>query len=83
MTEREARTENDVASGLILRISKGFHRRNYNIYIDFYLLPGIIKILKPAAHEHKVLIQFYRPPKKYSSADPVPLTLLKNNGLKN
>ncbi len=36
MTEREASTENDVASELILRISKGFHRIKTFIFIFLF-----------------------------------------------
>jgi hypothetical protein len=63
----------EAASGQILKVSKGFYRSKENLYICFSLQPAIQKILKPGAQGHKVLFQFYRPSKKYSSGDPVPL----------
>jgi hypothetical protein len=45
----------DLASGAILIISKSIQRSKQNL---FYLRPDSLKVLKPAAHEHKVQIQF-------------------------
>ncbi len=62
MAEREARTKiiYDAAYGPIFKISKTSHWRKLNLCIYFSLWPGILKILKPATHGHKVpvLIHF-------------------------
>jgi hypothetical protein len=62
MTERKAGTEIVrllLESGPVLKISKASDRSKKNLYIYFFQRPGILKIEKPVAHGHKVLIQFY------------------------
>jgi hypothetical protein len=53
----------DAASGTILRSLVRLSQKKKNPYITFIFDRGRLKVLKPAAHGHKVQIQFYRPSK--------------------
>jgi hypothetical protein len=71
MAEREADTE---IPDHFLKLARIFIEAS-KIFILFLFFSSTRhpKNLKPAAHGHKVLIQFNRPSKKYSSGEPVPL----------